>query len=126
MPVIAGQGATRTLVVTKPVPVRTVEQTLEAVEVVEQSTAVLVDADTQHTVRASSPGVQGPQGDAGAVTHVNGQVGDVVLGAADVGADPEGTAIAAASAAVSTHLADPDPHPQYLKTVGNVLDGGNF
>lgn len=126
MPVITGQGATRTLVVTKPVPVRTVEQTLEAVEVVEQSTAVLVDADTQRTVRATTPGVQGAPGSDGAVTSVNGMVGDVVLDAPDVHADPEGTAIAAASAAVSTHLADPDPHPQYLKTVGNTLDGGNF
>lgn len=125
MPVITGQGATRTLVVTQPVPVRTVEQTLEAVEVVEQSPAVLVDADTQRTVRATTPGVQGAPGGDGAVTSVNSKVGAVVLVAEDVHADPEGTAIAAASAAVSSHLADPDPHTQYRKKA-DVLDGGNF
>lgn len=126
MPVIAGQGATRTLVVTKPVPVRTVEQTLEAVEVVEQSTAVLVDADTQRTVRATTPGVQGAPGGDGAVTSVNSKVGAVVLVAEDVQADPEGAAIAAASASMATHLADPNPHDQYLKAPGGALDGGNF
>lgn len=43
------------------------------------------------------------------VDSVNGQVGVVVLGAADVGADPAGSA----SAAVAAHEAAPDPHPQY-------------
>ena len=126
MPVIAGQGATRTLVVTQPVPVRTVEQTLEAVEVLKQSPAVLVDADTQRTVRATTPGVQGAPGRDGAVTSVNSKVGDVLLDAQDVHADPEGAAIAAASASMATHLADPDPHAQYLRAPFGALDGGNF
>ncbi|MCR6496221.1 hypothetical protein LJB71_08325 [Thermomonas sp. S9] len=104
---------------------RTVEQQSETVEVLEQSPAVLVDADTQRSVRASSPGVQGPPGDAGAVTTVNGRTGDVVLDAPDVNADPEGAAIAAASAAIASHLADPDPHGQYVAD-GDILNGGNF
>ena len=40
-------------------------------------------------------------------------------------ADPEGTAIAAASSAMTMHLADPDPHGQYVAD-GDVLNGGNF
>jgi hypothetical protein len=47
------------------------------------------------------------------VVSVNGQTGTVVLGAADVGADPAGTGAAEAAAAVSAHEAAPDPHPQY-------------
>lgn len=43
------------------------------------------------------------------VQSVNAQVGPVVLGAADVGADPSGTA----TAAVAAHVAAADPHPQY-------------
>lgn len=71
------------------------------------------------------PGPQGPRGDAGAVTSINGKVGDVVLDAPDVNADPEGAAIAAASSAMAMHLADPDPHGQYVAD-GDVLNGGNF
>ena len=37
----------------------------------------------------------------------------MVLDAADVGADPAGTAASAASAAVAAHVAAADPHPQY-------------
>ncbi len=44
-----------------------------------------------------------------AVTSVNGQLGDVVLGAADVGADPAGTA----ASLVTAHEIAGDPHPQY-------------
>lgn len=44
------------------------------------------------------------------VASVNGFTGDVVLDAADVGAEPAGTA----SSAVGAHVAAPDPHPQYL------------
>lgn len=40
------------------------------------------------------------------VTSVNSQTGEVVLGAADVGADPAGTA----STAVTNHVNDTDPH----------------
>lgn len=40
------------------------------------------------------------------VTSVNGEVGDVVLGSSDVGADPAGTA----SSAISNHLSATDPH----------------
>ncbi len=43
------------------------------------------------------------------VQSVNGQIDDVVLDASDVGADPVGSA----SAAVSAHVAAPNPHPQY-------------
>ena len=38
---------------------------------------------------------------------------------------PEGTAIAAASSSMAMHLADPDPHGQYVAD-GDVLNGGNF
>lgn len=44
-----------------------------------------------------------------AVSSVNGQIGAVVLDAADVGADAAGTS----AAAVGTHEAAADPHPQY-------------
>lgn len=47
---------------------------------------------------------------AGQVLSVNGQVGAVTLGAADVGADATGTA----ATAVTSHEAAGDPHPQYL------------
>lgn len=96
-------------------------------------TEEVVNVGVARVIDVAMPGPRGPKGEKGdpgdgtsMVLSVNGMVGDVVLGAEDVNADPEGAAIAAASAAVSVHLADPDPHPQYLKTVGNVLDGGNF
>lgn len=55
------------------------------------------------------------------VSSVNGQSGVVVLDAADVGADPAGTATTAAAAAVAAHTALADPHPQYLTPVeGNA------
>lgn len=44
------------------------------------------------------------------VQSVNGEVGEVVLTAGNVGADPEGTA----AATMAAHTADADPHPQYL------------
>jgi hypothetical protein len=44
------------------------------------------------------------------VTSVNGHAGAVTLTASDVGADAAGTA----SAAISAHDAETDPHPQYL------------
>ena len=59
------------------------------------------------------------------VQSVNTQTGAVVLDADDVGADPAGAAIAAASAAMSLHLLAPDPHPQYVDE-DDVIDGGNF
>jgi hypothetical protein len=59
------------------------------------------------------------------VQSVNSIVGDVVLDADAIGADPAGAAIAAASAAVSLHLATPDPHPQYIDNT-DAIDGGNF
>ena len=43
------------------------------------------------------------------VQSVNGTIGNVVLNASDVGADPAGSA----TTAVGAHLADADPHPQY-------------
>lgn len=45
------------------------------------------------------------------VISVNGETGIVVLSAADVGADPAGTA----AAEVSTHVGQLDPHTQYQK-----------
>ncbi len=56
------------------------------------------------------PASQLPASYAG-VTSVNGKVGDVVLDAADVGADATG----AASSAVATHVSLSDPHTQYQK-----------
>lgn len=67
------------------------------------------------TVRSSDParilnvGPPGQDGE-GAVSSVNGQVGVVVLDAADVSADPTGTA----TAAIAAHLGAADPHTQYL------------
>jgi len=45
------------------------------------------------------------------VKSVNGKWGAVILDADDVGADPAGTA----AAAVAAHVAEPDPHPQYVE-----------
>lgn len=45
------------------------------------------------------------------VKSVNGKHGAVILDAGDVGADPAGTA----TAAVAAHVAEPDPHPQYVE-----------
>ena len=87
-----------------------------------QAPQVVVNDQSQRIV---TTGQQGPRGDAGAVTTVNGMVGDVVLNAPDVNADPEGAAIAAAGSAMAMHLADPDPHGQYVAD-GDVLNGGNF
>lgn len=133
MGVIAGGGGTRAVIVREAVPVRTVEQQTDVLQVPQQVVpALAVDADTQRSVAVSSPGVQGPpgpQGDPGdgtsMVLSINGMVGAVVLDAPDVNADPEGAAIAAASAAIASHLADPDPHGQYVGD-GDILDGGNF
>lgn len=133
MGVVGSSGGTRAVIVREAVPVRTVQQQTDVLQVPQQLVpAVAVDADTQRSVAVSSPGVQGPpgpQGDSGdgtsMVLSVNGQIGEVVLDAEDVQADPEGTAIAAASAAVALHVADPDPHPQYIDS-SDVLDGGNF
>ena len=51
-------------------------------------------------------------GGGGLVLSVNGQIGDVVLDADDVGADAAGTA----AGAVAGHEAALDPHPQYTTT----------
>lgn len=156
MPVITQSRSTRSVVINKPVPVRTIEQQLEAVEVPTPGAApVVVDNAAQRIVETGKQGPRGPAGPPGPagqiegttdeldegdanlyftperaaaaapVQSVNGLAGDVVLGPEDVQADPEGTAIAAASAAVSSHQADPDPHTQYRKKA-DVLDGGNF
>lgn len=98
-------------------------------EVVEE----VVNVGVARVIDVAAPGPQGPPGPKGdpgdgtsMVLSVNGMVGDVVLDAEDVHADPEGAAIAAASASMATHLADPNPHDQYLKAPGGALDGGNF
>lgn len=102
--------------------------------VVQQPAVVeeVVNVGVTRVVDVAAPGPQGPPGPKGdpgdgtsMVLSVNGLVGDVVLAAEDVQADPEGTAIAAASSTMATHLADPDPHGQYRKKA-DVLDGGNF
>lgn len=130
MGVVVGSGESRAVIVRERVPVRTIEQKTDVLAVLDRpAPGIGVDADTQRTVEVSSPGVQGPKGEPGtgasAVQSVNGQVGDVVLEAEDVQADPEGAALAAASASMAAHLADPDPHGQYI-AAGDILDGGNF
>ena len=96
-----------------------------SIEVIETETVLAPAA-----VDVLIPGLRGPKGEKGdpgtsMVSSVNGMVGDVVLDAEDVQADPEGTALAAASASMAAHLADPDPHGQYLVD-GDTLDAGNF
>ncbi len=54
----------------------------------------------------------GGGGGGGAVVSVNGETGAVVLGAADVGADPAG----AGASAVAGHVGQVNPHTQYLTT----------
>jgi hypothetical protein len=61
-----------------------------------------IDPHPQYTTAAEAAA-------AAPVQSVNGDTGVVVLDAADVGADPAGTA----AAAVSAHEAAGDPHPQY-------------
>lgn len=126
MGVVGSSGSTRAVIVREAVPVRTVQQQTDVLQVPQQIVpAVVVETDTQRSIAVSSPGVQGPPGQSGMVLSVNGQIGEVVLDAEDVQADPEGTAIAAASSAMAMHLADPDPHGQYVAD-GDILNGGNF
>ena len=95
-------------------------------------TEEVVNVGLARVVDVAMPGPRGPKGEKGdpgdgtsMVLSINGMVGDVVLDAEDVQADPEGAAIAAASSTMATHLADPDPHGQYVAD-GDVLNGGNF
>lgn len=104
----------------------------DAVTVILQPEPAVTVAAQMVRVAVGIPGLQGPPGPKGdpgdgsaLVLSVNGQIGDVVLDAEDVQADPAGAAIAAASAAVALHIADPNPHPQYIATNG-IIDGGNF
>ena len=112
-------------------PVRLVtENGAGATVTMRQSTQVVLGGAKAPSVLVSNAAqrvlvIGGQQGDAGAVTSINGKTGDVVLDAPDVNADPEGTAIAAASSTMAMHLADPDPHGQYVAD-GDVLNGGNF
>lgn len=148
MPVITQSGATRTVVVSKPVPVRTVEQQLETLEVqAHTASQPVAEKQTQATIEVGRQGPPGPPGPpstfsgttdnvpegtvnlyytdaraaaAAPVQSVNGQTGTVSLDADDVQADPVGTALAAAASAITIHRLDTDPHP------GAVIDGGNF
>lgn len=95
-------------------------------------TEEVVNVGLARVIDVAALGPRGPKGEKGdpgdgtsMVLSINGMVGDVVLDAPDVNADPEGTAIAAASSAMAMHLADPDPHGQYVAD-GDVLNGGNF
>lgn len=97
-------------------------------EIVEE----VVNVGVARVIDVAAPGPRGPKGEKGdpgdgtsMVLSINGMVGDVVLDAEDVQADPEGAAIAAASASMAAHMADPDPHGQYVAD-GDVLNGGNF
>lgn len=101
------------------------EESATAVEVVAPGTPRTVLSYRGPQGERGEQGPQGVKGDDGAVMSVNAQIGDVLLDADDVGADPVGAGIAAASAAVSLHVADPDPHTQYLSQ-NEPLDGGNF
>lgn len=59
--------------------------------------------------------------DVGAVASVNGQSGVVNLTNTDVNADPAGTAITVATDKINVHVANANPHSQYvLTTVGDV------
>lgn len=95
-------------------------------------TEEVVNVGVARVIDVAMPGPRGPKGEKGdpgdgtsMVLSVNGMTGNVVLDAEDVQADPEGTAIAAASSTMAMHLADPDPHGQYVAD-GDVLNGGNF
>lgn len=62
---------------------------------------------------------------AAAVQSVNGETGAVVLDAADVGADPSGTA----ATAVSNHVAASNPHTQYARVAtysGQTSGSGTY
>lgn len=71
---------------------------------------ILAGANITITENADDITIAASGGGGGAVDSVNGQTGTVVLDAADVGADVAG----AAAAAVATHVAESDPHTQYL------------
>ncbi len=53
------------------------------------------------------------------VQSINGKTGTPVLTAADVGADPTGTA----AAALTAHVTGPDPHPQYAPKINPSFTG---
>ncbi len=76
---------------------KSVEVSLNAGGLAEQLAAI-----QKELAELSKPGIQ-------PVKSVNGKYGAVILNAADVGADPVGTA----AAAVAAHVAAADPHPQY-------------
>lgn len=63
-------------------------------------------------------------GGGGAVDSVNGQTGVVVLDAGDVGADASGTA----ASAITTHVAQADPHTQYAleSSLGAVATSNDY
>ena len=79
----------------------------------EQDNVIAGSVEPREIVVAVVGEVSGGGGGGGAVDSVNGQIGDVVLDADDVGADPAGTGASAASAAVAAHVAAADPHTQY-------------
>lgn len=76
---------------------KSVEVSLNAGGLAEQLAAI-----QKELAELSEPGIL-------PVKSVNGKHGAVILNAGDVGADPAGTA----AAAVATHVAAADPHPQY-------------
>lgn len=121
-------------IVYRPSPPATIEIKPVVPVVVQQPeiTEEVVNVGLAQVIDVAMPGPRGPKGEKGdpgdgtsMVLSVNSKVGDVVLDAEDVHADPEGAAIAAASSAMAMHLADPDPHGQYVGD-GDILDGGNF
>ena len=75
----------------------------------EQDNVIAGSVEPREIVVAVVGEVGGGSGSGGAVDSVNGQIGHVVLDAADVGADTVG----AAASAVAAHVAAVDPHPQY-------------
>ena len=154
-PAVVVSSPATTIVTVPPAPQHVSVEQGTTVSVTRPTTSVAVDTATREVVVAGAQGPRGPigpKGDPGyvgsttdqlaegatnlyftperaalaaPVQSVNALTGAVVLDAEDVGADPVGAAVAAASSAMATHLADPDPHGQYVAD-GDVLNGGNF
>lgn len=70
-------------------------------------------------------GPTGPQGPSGAITGTTDNLPEGTTNLYYTDARAEAVANSAAIASMSVHLANPDPHPQYVDG-DDIIDGGNF
>lgn len=100
--------------------VETAPRTGEDIEIDQQANVAAVDVGI--------PGPAGPAGPAGPPGDIAGTTDQLPEGVVNLYyTDPRAEAVAnsASTAAVSLHIAAPDPHPQYIDD-DDIIDGGNF